>query len=85
MSTRRELRARDFGRNLRASPVIRDMTVGQIADIIHAFVHAETVDGKAQLNYTRLARRAFKGMDSGCTPPEDPPVNLSHPFTDRPI
>ena len=56
MSTRRELRAREFGRNLRKSPVVRDMTIGQITEIIHAYVTAASTDGKAQRNLSIKAR-----------------------------
>jgi len=61
MSTRRELRAKAFGQNLARSPVVRDLTVGQITEVIHAYVEAQTSDGKAQRLYTQIVRDAFTG------------------------
>ena len=61
MSTRRDLRAQVFGDNLARNPVIGDLTMGQITEVIHAYVQSQTVDGKRQAVLTRKARAAFMG------------------------
>ena len=60
MSTRADQRAARFGLNLRQNCVTRDLTVGQITEVIHAYVQSQTADGKRQYELTLLARRAFR-------------------------
>ncbi len=56
MSTRRELRAFEFGRNLRKIPGINSLTLEQVIEVTHAYVIAASPDGKAQRALTIKVR-----------------------------
>ena len=56
MSARADQRAARFGLNLRLNCVTRDLTCGQLAEVIHAYVQSQTADGKRQYELTNTVR-----------------------------
>ena len=48
-----------FGQTMAHSPVIRDLTCGQLAEIIHAYALSQTIDGKVQHIMAQVVRKAF--------------------------
>ena len=64
MSRRADQRAARFGLNLRLNCVTRALTVGQITEVIHAYVQSQTTDGKRQYELTGIARSGFTSADT---------------------
>ena len=79
-------RARVFGLNMRLNPVTRDLTVGQITEVIHAYVQAQTADGKRQWVLRQHAERGFRNdptmevVEDSFSPPISSLQELSKKF-----
>ncbi len=61
MTARADQRAVRFGLNMRLNCVTRDLTVGQITEVIRCYVQSQIVCGKRQYQLTQIARNAFAG------------------------